>query len=56
MYVLVPPKSGKGINLFARYAKGFVDISKDEADPRTTSSMIQVGATFPFVQKEVMQD
>jgi hypothetical protein len=52
MYILVPPKGGKGINLFVRYARGFVGIVKDENSPRYTSSTIQFGATFPFVEKE----
>lgn len=51
MYILVPPRGGKGINLFARYAKGFVGLVKDDSGPRYTSSMIQIGATFPFVEK-----
>lgn len=51
MYILVPPKGGKGINLFARYAKGFVGLVKDTSAPRYTTSMIQIGATFPFVEK-----
>jgi hypothetical protein len=51
MYILVPPKSGKGINLFFRYSKGFIDIGTTEGLGRQTASLIQVGATFPFVQK-----
>lgn len=51
MYILVPPRGGKGINLFARYAKGFVGLVKDDSGPRYTTSMIQIGATFPFVEK-----
>lgn len=51
MYILVPPVGGKGVNLFARYSKGFIGILKDDQSPRYTSSMIQIGATFPFVEK-----
>jgi len=51
MYILVPPKGGKGINLFLRYSKGFRDISSRVDTPRHTASLIQVGATFPFVQR-----
>lgn len=50
-YILVPPVGGKGINLFVRYGKGFVGIHKGTEGPRYTSSMIQFGATFPFVEK-----
>jgi hypothetical protein len=50
-YILVQPKGGKGINLFLRYGKGFVPLLKDKDGPRYTSSVIQFGATFPFVQK-----
>jgi hypothetical protein len=52
MYILVPPKGGKGINLFFRYSKGFVDIGTLEGHGRQTTSLFQLGATFPFVQKE----
>ncbi|MGW8315736.1 MAG: porin family protein [Bacteroidales bacterium] len=51
MYILIPPIGGKGVNLFARYSKGFIGILKDDQGPRYTSSMIQIGATFPFVEK-----
>jgi hypothetical protein len=51
MYILVPPKGGKGINLFLRYNKGFLDIAKESGGTKYTTSMIQVGATFPFVSK-----
>ena len=51
MYILVPPKGGKGINLFLRYNKGFMDLSKATESGKQTYSMIQMGATFPFVQK-----
>jgi hypothetical protein len=55
-YILVHPKGGKGINLFLRYGKGFVPLLKDTDGPRYTTSVIQVGATFPFVQKEQLSD
>jgi len=51
MYILVPPKGGKGVNLYLRYIKGFMDLVKESDGTRYTSSMIQVGATFPFVSK-----
>jgi len=51
MYILVHPKGGKGINLFLRYNKGFMDLSKSSESAKYTSSMIQFGATFPFVTK-----
>lgn len=51
MYILVPPKGGKGVNLFLRYSKGFLDIGNKEGGGRQTASLFQVGATFPFVQK-----
>jgi sporulation-control protein spo0M len=52
MYILVQPKGGKGVNLFLRYTKGFMDLSKDTESEKHTSSMIQLGATFPFVEKK----
>jgi hypothetical protein len=52
MYILVPPKGGKGINLFLRYNKGFIDLAKESAGTKYTTSMIQLGATFPFVEKQ----
>lgn len=51
MYILVHPKGGKGINLFLRYNKGFMNLVKESNGTRYTTSMIQVGATFPFVSK-----
>ena len=51
MYILVHPKGGKGINLFLRYTKGFMDLSKSSESAKDTSSLIQFGSTFPFVQK-----
>jgi len=52
MYIVVHPKGGKGVNLFLRYTKGFMDLSKDSESARHTSSLIQLGATFPFVEKQ----
>lgn len=51
MYILVPPKGGKGVNLFLRYNKGFMNLTKASDGTKYTTSMIQVGATFPFVSK-----
>lgn len=51
MYILVHPNGGKGINLFLRYNKGFMDLAKETESTKYTSSMIQLGATFPFVGK-----
>jgi len=50
-YILAPPKGGKGINLYVRYYKGFIDLLKENSGDRFTTSMIQFGATFPFVGK-----
>jgi hypothetical protein len=50
-YILVHPKGGKGINLFLRYNKGFVNLLKEPDGTSYTTSMIQFGATFPFVQQ-----
>lgn len=50
-YILVPPKGGKGINLYIRYGKGFVDLVKESSGTKYTTSMIQFGATFPFVKE-----
>jgi hypothetical protein len=52
MYILVPPKGGKGINLFLRYNKGFMALTKEQDGNRYHTSMIQLGATFPFVSSE----
>jgi len=48
-YILAHPKGGKGINLFLRYNKGFMNLAKESESTKYTSSMIQLGATFPFV-------
>jgi hypothetical protein len=50
-YIVVHPKGGKGINIFLRYNKGFINLAKESESTTYTSSMIQLGATFPFVQK-----
>ena len=50
-YILVPPKGGKGINIYVRYSKGFVDLVKESGGTKYTTSMIQFGATFPFVKE-----
>ena len=50
-YILVPPRGGKGINLYIRYGKGFVDLVKESSGTKYTTSMIQFGATFPFVKE-----
>ena len=50
-YILAPPKGGKGINLYVRYYKGFIDLLKENSGDPFTTSMIQFGATFPFVGK-----
>ena len=50
-YILAPTKGGKGINLYVRYYKGFIDLLKENSGDRFTTSMIQFGATFPFVGK-----
>ncbi|MEN8227813.1 MAG: outer membrane beta-barrel protein [Bacteroidota bacterium] len=50
-YILVPPKGGKGINLYVRYSKGFVDLVKENSGDPITASLLQFGATFPFVKE-----
>jgi hypothetical protein len=50
-YIVVHPKGGKGINLFLRYNKGFINLTKEPGANKYTTSMIQLGATFPFVQQ-----
>ena len=50
-YILVHPKGGKGINLYIRYGKGFVDLVKESSGTKYTTSLIQFGATFPFVEE-----
>jgi hypothetical protein len=51
-YILVQPKGGKGINLFLRYNKGFLNLLKEPDGAKYTTSLIQFGATFPFVKSE----
>jgi len=50
-FMLVEPHGGKGVNLFLRYGHGFRGLLKDESEPRYTTSVIQFGATFPFVSE-----
>jgi len=50
-YIIVHPKGGKGVNLFLRYNKGFVNLTKEPGEKKITTSLIQVGATFPFVHQ-----
>ena len=50
-YILVPPRGGKGINIYVRYSKGFVDLVKESSGTKYTTSLIQFGATFPFVKE-----
>ncbi|MCK5068659.1 MAG: PorT family protein [Bacteroidales bacterium] len=50
-YILVPPRGGKGINIYVRYSKGFVDLVKENSGTKYTTSLIQFGATFPFVKE-----
>jgi len=51
-YIVVEPRGVKGINVFLRYNKGLMNLAKDSENGRYTSSMIQLGATFPFVANE----
>jgi len=51
-YVLVPPKGGKGVNIYLRYGKGFMDLVKEQDGGPYTTSLIQFGAAFPFVKAE----
>ncbi len=50
-YILVPPRGGKGINIYIRYSKGFVNLVKESSGTNYTTSLIQFGATFPFVKE-----
>jgi hypothetical protein len=50
--VLVKPKGGKGINIYIRYGKGFLDLVKENSGDPYTTSLLQFGATFPFVEKK----
>lgn len=50
-YILIPPKGGKGVNIYIRYSKGFIDLLKENSGDPFTTSLIQFGATFPFVEK-----
>lgn len=49
--ILVHNKGGKGVNLFLRYNKGFLNLVKEPGDTKFTTSMFQLGATFPFLGK-----
>jgi hypothetical protein len=51
-YALVPPIKGKGINIYARYYKGFLDMVDVPGSKSYTSSLIQFGAAFPFLSKD----
>jgi len=51
-YILVPPRGGKGVNIYVRYSKGFVDLVKESSGTKYTTSLIQFGATFPFVKSD----
>lgn len=49
-YVLSEPKNGKGVNLYIRFTRGFLDIRNDIAGERMTNTCIQFGGAFPFVE------
>lgn len=50
-YLFSKPHGGKGMALYLRYNRGFIDMIKDNmGDPRMNSS-IQFGAAFPFIEK-----
>ena len=49
-YVVSPPKGGKGMNLFLRYSRGFLDLLKDDSNNQYYNSFLQFGAVFPFVE------
>jgi len=50
MYVVSKPKNGKGLNLYFRYSRGFIDILKENSGDAHYNSTFQLGATFPFVE------
>jgi hypothetical protein len=47
--MLAAPKNGKGVNLYVRFTQGFIDILKENEGDRYTHSVIQFGASFPFI-------
>jgi len=42
--------AGKGMNLFVRFTQGFVDLTINDGTDRHTSSLLQFGASFPFIE------
>jgi len=49
-YVVSKPKGGKGMNLFLRYSRGFLDLLQEDANMQYYNSLLQFGAVFPFVE------
>ncbi|MBN1559376.1 PorT family protein [candidate division KSB1 bacterium] len=49
-YTLWKARTGNGINLHARYMMGLNDILKENANGSQQNSVIQVSASFPFIQ------
>jgi len=44
--------AGKGLDLFFRYNQGFTDMVKDNTGTKRTDITFQIGAAFPFVEKQ----
>ena len=50
-YAISQAREGKGLNLYIRYSKGFIDILNDNPGDPFTHSTFQFGATFPFIEE-----
>jgi len=44
-------RGGKGLSLYARYSRSFVDILKDNAGDPYHNSVFQFGASLPFIEE-----
>jgi hypothetical protein len=51
-FVVSEAIAGKGMNLYLRYSKGFIDLFKEDPAKRYTQSTLQFGASFPFIEKK----
>ncbi|MEN8201595.1 MAG: porin family protein [Bacteroidota bacterium] len=49
-YMVAKPVHGKGINIYLRYSRGFLDIPKDNPGDPYKNSTLQIGASFPFIE------
>ena len=50
-YAISQAREGKGLNLYIRYSKGFIDILNHNPGNPFTHSTFQFGATFPFIEE-----